>query len=137
MHTRLATANYWSGYGAAGVTCWLTLFDGDGHILAEWEEDCGNNGAAITIDSREVRARFGLGDFTVVFSLAMVLIVVLLYLALQSLLDVMVVCTNVVVIMIGGIWSLLFAGMNHHQQHRMMMLGVNFTPFVLAGPGIV
>jgi cobalt-zinc-cadmium resistance protein CzcA len=48
----------------------------------------------------------------VVASLAMVLIVVLLYLALQSLLDVMVVCTNVVVIMIGGIWSLLLAGMN-------------------------
>jgi cobalt-zinc-cadmium resistance protein CzcA len=48
----------------------------------------------------------------IVAALAMVVIVVLLYLALQSLLDVMVVCTNVVVIMIGGIWSLLFTGMN-------------------------
>src|SRR5262249_47314137 len=46
LHTRLVTANYWSGYGATGVACWLTLFDGDGHILAEWEEDCGSNGAA-------------------------------------------------------------------------------------------
>ena len=38
--------------------------------------------------------------------------VVLLYLALQSLLDVMVVCSNVVVIVIGGIWSLMLMGMN-------------------------
>src|SRR5205814_8036803 len=30
LHTRLVTANYWSGYGTADVTCWLTLFDGDG-----------------------------------------------------------------------------------------------------------
>jgi cobalt-zinc-cadmium resistance protein CzcA len=48
----------------------------------------------------------------IVASLAMVLIVVLLYLALQSLLDVLVVCTNVVVIVIGGIWSLMLMGMN-------------------------
>jgi len=48
----------------------------------------------------------------IVASLAMVLIVVLLYLALQSLLDVAVVCTNVVVILVGGIWALLLTGMN-------------------------
>jgi cobalt-zinc-cadmium resistance protein CzcA len=48
----------------------------------------------------------------IVAGLAMVLIVVLLYLALQSLLDVAVVCTNVVVIVIGGIWSLMLMGMN-------------------------
>src|SRR5207244_12294124 len=30
LHTRLVTANYWSGYGSPGVTCWLTLFDGEG-----------------------------------------------------------------------------------------------------------
>ena len=33
--------------------------------------------------------------------------------------------------------TLLFAGMSHHQQQMMMTLGVNFTPFVLAGPGVV
>jgi cobalt-zinc-cadmium resistance protein CzcA len=44
--------------------------------------------------------------------LAMILIVILLYLALQSVLDVLVVCTNVVVIVIGGIWSLMLMGMN-------------------------
>src|SRR5262245_9349395 len=48
----------------------------------------------------------------IVAALAMVLIVVLLYLALQSLMDVLVVCTNVVVIVIGGIWSLMLMGMN-------------------------
>jgi len=63
LHTRLATVNYWSGYGAAAVTCWLTLFDDCGHIIAEWPQDCGGAGAAIEIDSRKVRARFGLGDF--------------------------------------------------------------------------
>ena len=30
LHTRLSTANYWAGYGAGAVTCWMTLFAGDG-----------------------------------------------------------------------------------------------------------
>ncbi len=63
LHTRLVTANYWSGYGSAGVTCWLTLFDGDGRVIADWSERCDDRGGAIAIDSREVRHRFGLGDF--------------------------------------------------------------------------
>jgi hypothetical protein len=63
LHTRLVTANYWAGYGAAAVTCWLTLFDGDGAVIAEWSESCDSNGGIIAIDSRAVRARFGLGDF--------------------------------------------------------------------------
>ena len=63
LHTRLVTANYWSGYGAAAVRCWLTLFDGDGTIVADWAEPCGAPGAALVVDSREVRRRFGLGDF--------------------------------------------------------------------------
>jgi hypothetical protein len=64
LHTRLVTANYWSAYGAAAaVTCWLTLFDGDGKIIADWAEPCRNPGGAIVIDSRDVRRRFGLADF--------------------------------------------------------------------------
>lgn len=63
LHTRVVTANYWAGYGATAVQCWLTLFDGAGEIIAEWREDCGRAGQGIAIDSREVRARFGLGDF--------------------------------------------------------------------------
>ena len=63
LHTRLVTVNYWSGYGAAEVGCWLTLFDNEGEVIAEWLEHCGGDGGAIVIDSRAVRARFGLGDF--------------------------------------------------------------------------
>jgi hypothetical protein len=63
LHTRLATVNYWTGYGASAVACWLTLFDEGGRIIAEWLQDCGEAGAAITIDSREVSRRFGLADF--------------------------------------------------------------------------
>ena len=63
MHTRLVTANYWAGYGSKGVTCWLTLFDGAGEIIAEWSEAAAAEAGAIVIDSREVRHRFGLGEF--------------------------------------------------------------------------
>jgi hypothetical protein len=63
LHTRLVTANYWSGYGSSAVTCWLTLFDGNGAAIAEWAETCGNNGGAIVVDSRRVREQFGLGEF--------------------------------------------------------------------------
>ena len=63
LHTRVVTANYWAGYGSAEITCWLTLFDGDGEIIAEWYEPGGAGGRALAIDSREVRRRFELGDF--------------------------------------------------------------------------
>src|SRR5947208_758502 len=63
LHTRVVTVNYWAGYGSAEIACWLTLFDGNGEIIAEWCERAGNAMAALTIDSREVRARFKLGDF--------------------------------------------------------------------------
>jgi hypothetical protein len=64
LHTRLATANYWSGYGAGPVTCWMTLFAGDGRVLAEWCESCGSSASAIVLDSREVRSRFRLPEFS-------------------------------------------------------------------------
>lgn len=63
LHTRLVTANYWASYGAKDVTCWLTLFDGDGTIIAEWAEPAPAESGAIVIDSRDVRRRFGLGEF--------------------------------------------------------------------------
>jgi hypothetical protein len=62
LHTRLTTINYWSGYGGDAVACWLTLFSGGGEILAEWVERC-PPGAAIVFESREIRARFRLGEF--------------------------------------------------------------------------
>ena len=63
-HTRLVTANYWSGYGAQEVSLWLLLFDAAGNALAEWREPVPSGLGAIVIDSREIRKRFGLPAFT-------------------------------------------------------------------------
>ena len=64
MHTRLATANYWAGYGAGQVSLHLILFAGDGTVLAEWDEILPDGQASVQIDSRAVRERFGIGAFT-------------------------------------------------------------------------
>jgi hypothetical protein len=64
LTTRLVTANYWSRYGAAGVRLWLRLFDSGGAVLATWEQDARAGEGGIMIDSAEVRARFGLPEFT-------------------------------------------------------------------------
>jgi len=64
LSTRLVTANYWSGYGSAAVRLWLRLFDADGAVLATWEQAVAADPAGIAIDSREVRRRFGLPEFT-------------------------------------------------------------------------
>ena len=63
LHTRLTTINYWHGYGASSVKLWLRLFDEEGGTLASWEEKLPDQGAAIVIDSRDVRKRFDLGPF--------------------------------------------------------------------------
>ncbi len=63
LSTRLVTANYWSRYGAAAMRLWLRLFAGDGAVLAEWEQEVPAGDGGIAIDSRAVRARFGLGEF--------------------------------------------------------------------------
>ena len=64
LHTRVVTANYWSGYGAKSVRLWLRLFDAQGTVLAEWEEPAPPGPGGIAIDSAEVRARFALPEFT-------------------------------------------------------------------------
>ena len=61
--TRVATANYWAGYGATGAGLHMILFDEAGAALAEWDEPLPDGPAAIVIDSRAVRERFGLGPF--------------------------------------------------------------------------
>ena len=48
----------------------------------------------------------------VVMSVALALILVLLYLAFKSLLDVVVVLSNVVALSLGGVWALLLTGTN-------------------------
>ena len=63
LHTRLVTTNYWSGYGAGHVSCWMTLFAGDGSVLAEWRQDCKHAASTIILDSREIRERFRLPEF--------------------------------------------------------------------------
>ena len=62
-HTRIATANYWGSYGAAGARLWLRLFDAGGAPLATWEQPLGPALSGVVIDSAEIRARFGLGEF--------------------------------------------------------------------------
>ncbi|HYG85032.1 MAG TPA: hypothetical protein VD978_02110 [Azospirillum sp.] len=62
-HTRLVSANYWTGYGARAPRLWVRLMDADGAALAEWTEAMPPANGTIVIDSRQVRARFGLGDF--------------------------------------------------------------------------
>ena len=63
-HTRLVTANYWSGYGAKNPEIWCCLMDRQGATLAEWREALPGAGGTITIDSAEVRTRFGLPAFS-------------------------------------------------------------------------
>ncbi len=64
LSTRVATANYWSNYGARGVTLHLMLFDETGSVMAGWSEDVTADGAAILIDSARVRDQFDLPEFT-------------------------------------------------------------------------
>ncbi len=63
-HTRLVTANYWAGYGAADVGFWCRLYDENGEKLAEWEEKAGPPQSTVIFDSKEIRARFKLPEFT-------------------------------------------------------------------------
>lgn len=63
-HTRLVTANYWSGYGAHGMNLWLMLFDASGKAVAEWREPVPPGLGAVVLDSREIRKRFDLPVFT-------------------------------------------------------------------------
>jgi hypothetical protein len=62
-HTRVVTANYWSGYGAENVWLWCCLFDAEGNVLRQWREDQPAAVASIVLDSKEIRARFGLAPF--------------------------------------------------------------------------
>jgi hypothetical protein len=64
LSTRLVSANYWANYGAAEVRLWLRLFDTGGKILATWEQTLSSGPGGFSIDSRQVRERFGLAPFT-------------------------------------------------------------------------
>jgi hypothetical protein len=63
LSTRLVTVNYWTKYGAEHVRLWLRLFGEDGAVLATWEQAVAPH-AGIAIDSRVVRQRFDLPEFS-------------------------------------------------------------------------
>ena len=63
-HTRLVTANYWSGYGATNPQLWATLFDEAGERLATWNDPLPPVHGTVVIDSADVRRRFDLPAFT-------------------------------------------------------------------------
>lgn len=63
QHTRIESANYWHGHGAASTRLWLRLYGAGGEVLAEWTEALPAAPASFAIDSREVRSRFGLPAF--------------------------------------------------------------------------
>lgn len=60
-HTRLVSSNYWANYGADAVSIWCCLFDAEGRVLATWQDPV--PAGTLIVDSRAVRARFGLDDF--------------------------------------------------------------------------
>ena len=64
LSTRLVSANYWAGYGAGTIRLWLRLFDAAGTALATWEQVLPAGPCGFAIDSRVVRERFGLPEFT-------------------------------------------------------------------------
>jgi hypothetical protein len=64
LATRLVTANYWARYGAPATAMWCLLFDEHGAPLAEWDEALPGDMGAIVLDSRAVRQRFALPEFT-------------------------------------------------------------------------
>ncbi|GIL38207.1 hypothetical protein [Roseiterribacter gracilis] len=63
LHTRIVGSNYWSGYGATDPSLWCRLYDKSGKELATWNESLPGPHACWTLDSAEIRKRFGLGAF--------------------------------------------------------------------------
>ena len=63
LHTVIRTTNYWAGYGAENQEIWLCLFGENGEVLAKWHEPLSPSGGSVSIDSTDVRRRFGLDDF--------------------------------------------------------------------------
>ncbi len=63
-HTRLKSANCWAKYDAKDVKLWAILFDEKGETLASWNEAIPPHVQSIVIDSREIKKRFNLPDFT-------------------------------------------------------------------------
>jgi len=63
-HTRVKSANCWAKYGSKDVKLWALLVDDKGKSLAQWEESLSPTVHSIVIDSRDIKKRFNLSDFT-------------------------------------------------------------------------
>jgi len=63
-HTRVKSANCWAKYGSHDSKLWAILFDEKGKPLAQWEETLSPTVHSLVIDSRDVKKRFNLPDFT-------------------------------------------------------------------------
>jgi hypothetical protein len=63
LHTRLATANYWTSYSGKPARVWCHLLDTQGLPLVTWDEHLTHPGASFVLDSKEIRKRFGLDAF--------------------------------------------------------------------------
>ncbi len=63
LHTRLVTANYWSGYSGKSASLKCLLLDENGHEIADWTQDLGDPYATVTLDSRDIRQKFQLNEF--------------------------------------------------------------------------
>jgi len=64
FHTTVRSANYWGQYGAAAPKLWLCLFNEQGDVLGEWEENLDAAGSTFSIDSRDIAKRLNLESFT-------------------------------------------------------------------------
>jgi hypothetical protein len=64
LSTRVVSANYWAKYGSTAVRLWLRLFDTQGRLLATWEQPLPAGPGGFSIDSRDVRRRSDLDQFT-------------------------------------------------------------------------
>jgi hypothetical protein len=64
LHTRVVTANYWSNYGSKGGRVWFNLYHEKGDTLATWIDALPEANASLVIDSKQIRERFNLPEFT-------------------------------------------------------------------------
>jgi hypothetical protein len=64
LSTRVVSVNYWAGYGAGAILLWLRLFDAEGTALTTWRQEIPAGPCGFSINSRAVRERFGLPEFT-------------------------------------------------------------------------
>jgi hypothetical protein len=62
-HTRLVTANYWSGYGATAPRLRGLLFDQSGEQIASIDRPLAGAGSSVTIDSTAIREAQSLDAF--------------------------------------------------------------------------